>query len=127
MNRPTIVTLLKGPAARTAFRRALPRGRVHVVSCRSAAALGRLLATTLADAVVVDPRVPGALGALGACRVTYPGIPRFAYSAFRPTGPPLGNSCILVCLAFSIFFSPRLPLIYPGGCLIYLTQRGSHE
>jgi len=94
VNRPTIVTLLKGPAARTAFRRALPRGRVHVVSCRSAAALGRLLATTLADAVVVDPRVPGALGALGACRVTYPGIPRFAYSAFRPDEAELLAACV---------------------------------
>ena len=94
MTQPTIVTLLRGPAARTAFRRAMPRGRVRVVSCRSAAALERLLAGTLADAVVVDPRVPGALGALGACRATYPGIPRFAYSTFRPDEAELLAACV---------------------------------
>jgi hypothetical protein len=90
----TIVILLRGPAARTAFRRALPRDRVRVVSCRTAAALERVLAGTLADAVVVDPRVPGALGALGACRATYPGIPRFAYSAFRPDEAELLAACV---------------------------------
>ena len=94
MTQPTIIVLLRGPAARTAFRRALPRGRARVMSCRTAAALERLLSGTLVDAVVVDPRVPGALGALGACRATYPGIPRFAYSAFRPDEAELLAACV---------------------------------
>jgi AraC-like DNA-binding protein len=103
MSQPAIITLLRSPAARTAFRRAMPRGRARVASCRTASAVERLLAATLADAVVVDARVPGALGVLGACRTAYPGIPRFAYSAFRPDEADLLASCIRTAGAHPIF------------------------
>ncbi|HXX61657.1 MAG TPA: helix-turn-helix domain-containing protein [Candidatus Sulfotelmatobacter sp.] len=103
MSQPAIITLLKGPAARTAFRRAMPRGRTRVASCRSAAAVERLLAATLVDAIVVDARVPGALAVLAACRVAYPGVPRFAYSAFRPDEADLLVSCIRGAAARPIF------------------------
>ena len=98
-----IATLLRSPKARTAFRRAMPRGHARVASCRTPAALERLLAGTFADAVVVDPRVPGALPALDRCRAAYPGIPRFAYSAFRPDEADLVASCVRRAGAHPIF------------------------
>ena len=79
MSQPVIATLLRNAGARAAFRRAMPRSRARVVSCRSPAALTRVLATALADAVVVDPRIPGGAELLDWCRAAYPGIPRFAY------------------------------------------------
>jgi len=102
MSRPVIATLLKSPASRAAFRRAMPRGRARVVSCRSPAALDRVFTTALADAVVVDPRLPGALEALLRCRATYPGVPRFAYSAFRPDEAELLATCVRGALAHPI-------------------------
>ncbi len=103
-----IPTRLRSPGARTAIRRALARGdhgagrgeggragaRIRVISCRSAAALERVFAATLADAVVVDPRLPGALDQLAWCRATYPGVPRFAYAAFRPDEAELLAACV---------------------------------
>ncbi len=103
MTSPVIATLLRGPAVRAAFRRAMPRGRTRVVSCRSLAALERVLATTLADALVVDPRLPGALRALVQCRENYPGIPRFVYSAFRPDEAELLVACVRQAGAHPIF------------------------
>lgn len=102
MSHPVIATLLRSPSARAAFRRAMPRGRTRVVSCRSSAALDRVFTTALADAVVVDPRLPGALDALLRCRATYPGIPRFAYSAFRPDEAELLAACVREALAHPI-------------------------
>jgi AraC-like DNA-binding protein len=94
VTQPVIATLLQSPAARTALRRAMPRGRARLVSCRSRAALERVFATSLADGVVVDPRLPGALDVLGRCRSTYPGVPRFAYAAFRPDDADLLSACV---------------------------------
>jgi AraC-like DNA-binding protein len=94
VSQPVVATLLKSPAARAAFRRAMPRSRARVVSCRSPAALERVFATTLADAVVVDPRIPGGIAVLGRCRATFPGVPRFAYSAFRPDEAELLTQCV---------------------------------
>jgi AraC-like DNA-binding protein len=89
-----VATLLRSPAARAAFRRAMPRSRARVVSCRSPAAVERVFATALADAVVVDPKIPGAVGCLGRWRATFPGIPRFAYAAFRPDEAGLLAACV---------------------------------
>ena len=94
MNQPVIATLLRNAGARAAFRRAMPRSRARVVSCRSPAALTRVFATSLADAVVVDPRIPGGAALLDWCRAAYPGIPRFAYSAFRPDEAELLDGCV---------------------------------
>jgi AraC-like DNA-binding protein len=102
VSQPVIATLLRSPGARAAFRRAMPRGRARVVSCRSPAALERVFATALADAVVVDPRVPGGVGVLGRCGVTYPGVPRFAYSAFRPDEAELLAACVREARAYPI-------------------------
>jgi AraC-like DNA-binding protein len=99
VSQPVVATLLGTSAARAAFRRAMPRARTRVASCRSPAALRRVLATALSDAVVVDPRVPGAVAALGECRAAYPRIPRFVYSAFRPDEAPLLVSCVREILA----------------------------
>ncbi len=94
MSRPVVATLLRHAAARAAFRRAMPRARARVVSCRSPAALTRVFTTTLADAVVVDPRIPGGAELLDRCRLAFPGIPRFAYSAFRPDEADLLEACV---------------------------------
>jgi AraC-like DNA-binding protein len=94
VSQPVVATLLRNAAGRAAFRRAMPRARARVVSCRSAAALTRVFAATLADAVVVDPRIPEGLGVLERCRAGYPGIPRFAYSAFRPDDAELLQACV---------------------------------
>jgi AraC-like DNA-binding protein len=94
VTQPVVVTLLRSAGARGSLRRALPRGRLRVRSCRRSAALERVLATTLADAVVVDPRLPGALEALGRLRAVYPGVPRFAYAPFRPDEAELLAACV---------------------------------
>lgn len=94
MTPAVVATLLRSPAARGALRRALPRGRVRIRSCRRPAALERVLATALADGVVVDPRMPGALDVLGRLRATYPGVPRFVYAPFRPDEAELLAACV---------------------------------
>ena len=94
MSQPVVATLLRNATARAAFRRAVPRARARVVACRSPAALTRVFATTLADAVVVDPRIAGGVELLERCRAAYPGIPRFAYSAFRPDEAELLDICV---------------------------------
>jgi AraC-like DNA-binding protein len=102
VSQPVVLTLLKSPAARTAFRRALPRGRARIVSCRSPAAVQRAFGAALADAVVVDPRLPGAVELLRRCCAAYPGIPRFVYSAFRPDEAELIAACVRGARAYPI-------------------------
>lgn len=94
MSAPLIPVLLPSPKARLALRRAMPRGRVRLVQCRNAAQLLRALAASLADAVVVDVRAPGAREALEQCREAYPEVPRFAYAAFRPDDGELLRACV---------------------------------
>jgi AraC-like DNA-binding protein len=91
---PVVATLLRSAAARAALRRGVPRGRLALASCRSVAALERAVATRLVDAVVVDARIPGAVAALGRLHRGFPGIPRFAYSAFRPDDADLLVQCV---------------------------------
>ncbi len=93
---------VRGTTARAALRRAMPRGRARIVSCRSVAALDHLVATALADALIVDPRLPGALAALVRWRERFPGIPRFAYCAFRPDEAELLRSCVRDALAHPV-------------------------
>jgi AraC-like DNA-binding protein len=89
-----VATLLRSSAARRAVRRALPPSRARVRSFRSPSAVERVCATTLADAVIVDPRIPGAVDVLGRLRATYPGVPRFAYAPFRPDEAELLAACV---------------------------------
>lgn len=84
MSAPILAVMLTSRRARVALRRALPRGRARLVYCRSAGAVARALAGALADAIVVDIREPAAREALAACRIAYPNVPRFVYTAFRP-------------------------------------------
>lgn len=102
MSPPVIPALLASPKARAALRRALPRSRVRLALCRSAAQLERALATELADAVVVDARLPLAPQVLARCRDAYPNLPRFVYSAFRPDDGGLLETCIVACGAIPI-------------------------
>ena len=94
MSGPVVATLLRSSGARAALRRGLPRGRAGLASCRSQAALERVLTTRLVDAVVVGAHLPGAAGCLLRLRERFPGIPRFAYAAFRPDDAELLVLCV---------------------------------
>lgn len=93
MSPPVIPALLASRPARLALRRAVPRWRARVVTCRSGAQALRALARALPDAVVADPRMPGACDLLAECRRRYPTVPRFVYSAFRPDDGELLARC----------------------------------
>jgi AraC-like DNA-binding protein len=99
---PTIALLLTSRAARVALRRAMPRGRVRLVSCRGAVQLERAVHAALADAVVVDVRAPGAVELLWRCHAAFPHVPRFAYTAFRPDDGDLLRICLNDCGAVPI-------------------------
>jgi AraC-like DNA-binding protein len=89
---PAIAALLESPAALIALRRTLPKGGPTVVSCRSPAALHRLLDKRLVDAVVLAPQ-PSLLPELTELRVRLPFIPLVAYGPFRPDDGELLLAC----------------------------------
>jgi AraC-like DNA-binding protein len=89
---PTIAALLESPAALVALRRSLPKGGPSVVSCRTPAALHRLLDKRLVDAVVLAPQ-PGLLPELTELRIRLPFIPVVAYGPFRPDDGELLLAC----------------------------------
>ena len=93
MSAPVIPVFLASRPARAALRRAVPRWRARVVTCRSRAQVERALARGVADAVVADPRLPGAPELLAHCRTRYPTVPRFVYAAFRPDDGELLARC----------------------------------
>jgi AraC-like DNA-binding protein len=99
---PVILTWLSSAAARRWLRRAIPRARARLVSCRSAAQLERALAASLTDAIVVDGRLPGGAAALARVRSSFPGVPRFVYSAFRPGDGRLLANCVGLAAASPI-------------------------
>jgi AraC-like DNA-binding protein len=89
---PVIAALLESPAALIAIRRSLPKGGPSVVSCRTPAALHRLLDKRLIDAVVLAPQ-PSLLPELTELRVRLPFIPLVAYGPFRPDDGELLLAC----------------------------------
>lgn len=95
MNAPAIPALLADRAGRSALRRAFPRGRARLVTCRSPAQVERAVRAQLTDAVVVDPRVAGSRELLVRCRAAWPLVPRFVYAAFRPDDGELLRSCLV--------------------------------
>jgi AraC-like DNA-binding protein len=82
---PVVAVLHRGSSVRAGLRRGLARhpGRPRVLACESAEDLERLLRSHLLDALVVDPRTVQA-NAVFPLMASYPGIPVFALSAFRP-------------------------------------------
>lgn len=94
MSRPVIPALLTSKTASAALRRAVGRSQARVVLCRTAAKLERALLAELADAVVVDARLPSAPEILLRCRNRWPRVPRFAYAAFRPDDGALLLACV---------------------------------
>jgi AraC-like DNA-binding protein len=89
---PAIVALQVSRGALTALRRSIPKGGPRVVSCKSPAALRRLLQTRLVDAVVVAPQ-PGFLADLSELRSHLPAVPIVAYAPFRPDDGELLLAC----------------------------------
>jgi AraC-like DNA-binding protein len=89
---PAIAALLESRAALLALRRSLPKGGPSVVSCRTPAALHRLLETRLVDAVVLAPQ-PALLTELLSFRDRLPSVPVVAYASFRPDDGELLLAC----------------------------------
>lgn len=77
-----VAALLDDRAALLAFRRSLPKGGPRLVTCRSSAALDRLLERRLVDAIVVSPARLADAGA--SLRTQFPAIPVVLYASFRP-------------------------------------------
>ena len=80
------------PRAVIALRRTLPRGGPSVVTCRSPAAIRRLVERRLVDAVVVAPQ-PALLPELVELRSQLPWVPLVAYAPFRPDDGALLMAC----------------------------------
>jgi AraC-like DNA-binding protein len=91
---PAIAALLVSRGALLALRRSIPRGGPTVVSCRTPAALQRLLQTRLVDAVVVAPQHT-LLSDLSHLRSHLPAVPVIAYAPFRPDDGELLLACRL--------------------------------
>lgn len=89
---PAVAALLESRAALLALRRSLPKDGPSVVSCRSPAALHRLLQTKLIDAVVLAPQ-PALLEHLSELRARLPSVPVVAYAPFRPDDGELLLAC----------------------------------
>jgi AraC-like DNA-binding protein len=89
---PAIAALLESRAAVVALRRTLPKGGPSVITCKSAAALHRLLQRRLIDAVVLAPQ-PGLLPELAQLRSRLPFLPLVAYAPFRPDDGELLLAC----------------------------------
>jgi AraC-like DNA-binding protein len=89
---PAIAALLESRGALTALRRSLPKGGPGVVSCRSPAALQRLLQSRLIDAIVITPQPP-LMAELSRWRGRLPLAPLVAYAPFRPDDAELLLSC----------------------------------
>lgn len=81
------------PKLRTTIRRALPRRGVRMVSCRSVERAMSLMLEDLVDAVVIDVRTFGSEAALEFVE-SFPGIPVFALSRFRPDDGALIDRCV---------------------------------
>jgi AraC-like DNA-binding protein len=89
---PAIAALSVSRGALQALRRSIPKGGPRVVSCRSPAALHRLLQTRLVDAVVLAPH-QHVLSALSDLRSHLPSVPLVAYAPFRPDDGDLLQAC----------------------------------
>jgi len=89
---PTIAALLESRAALMALRRSLPKGGPKVASCRSPAALKRLLESRLIDAIVITPQLP-LLAELSRWRGRLPLAPLVAFAPFRPDDGELLLNC----------------------------------
>jgi AraC-like DNA-binding protein len=89
---PAVAALLVSRPALVALRRTMPKGGPSVVSCRTRAALERLLQSRLVDAVVLAPQ-QALLSDLSELRSHLPSVPVVAYAAFRPDDGDLLLAC----------------------------------
>jgi AraC-like DNA-binding protein len=87
-----IAAALESRSALLALRRTLPKGGPGVVTCRTPAALRRLLERRLVDAVVLSPN-PAWLPELAVLKAQLPGIPVIAYGPFRPDDGEMLLAC----------------------------------
>jgi AraC-like DNA-binding protein len=92
-----IVAILESRSALLALRRTLPKGCARVVTCRTPAALHRVLQRRLVDSVVLSP-TPAWLPELAVLQADLPGVPVVAYGPFRPDDGEL----LLACRAHAV-------------------------
>ncbi len=91
-NTAVVPLLHRDAKIRTVLRRGLSRSGIRVLACRSLDHLGALYHRELVDGVVVDVSSHGTDVALELV-ASYPGIPLFAMSGFRPDDGPLLAKC----------------------------------
>lgn len=89
---PVIPVLHRDSAVAGVVRRGVQRGAVRILMCRSAERLDEFLRNELVDAIVVDVRQAGTDLVLRHTK-SYPGIPIFAFTAFRPDDGALIARC----------------------------------
>lgn len=111
MTPPLLPVLVRGPRARAALRHSFARSRVRLVACRNPRQLERTLTTGLADGVVADPRIAGAQEMLRRLARSFPGVPRFAYSAFRPDDAGFLRECCSEGLAVPVVEGVEDPVL----------------
>lgn len=87
-----IAAILESRGALLALRRTLPKEGASVVTCRTPAALHRLLQHRLVDAIVLSP-TPAWLPELAVLRTRLPGVPVVVFGAFRPDDGELLLAC----------------------------------
>ncbi len=80
---PVIPVVLADTELRQALRRGLPRRGVRVMNCTSVDRVAAVMQRELVDAVIVDVLRADAAGTFRLA-ASYPRIPFFALSAFRP-------------------------------------------
>jgi AraC-like DNA-binding protein len=84
--------LIESRAGVSALRRTVPRDGARLVTCRSLAALRRLLDTRLVDVIVFAPQAT-LLDEFAVLRAQLPAIPVVAYAPFRPDDGDLLLAC----------------------------------
>ncbi|MEJ2238108.1 MAG: hypothetical protein P8X82_07405 [Gemmatimonadales bacterium] len=92
-NSAVVPVMHRDEKVRTAIRRGLAKSRTRVMVCRSLTHLDTVLQRELVDAVVIDVRQFGTEAATSLLS-SYPRIPLFAMSAFRPDDGQLIVTCI---------------------------------
>lgn len=88
-----MVILHPHATVRAAVRRGLPRRGSPLLTCASVDRIGRVLQRELVDAVVVDVLRPAVAEAAFELAASYPRIPMFALSGFRPDDGRMLASC----------------------------------
>lgn len=97
-----IAAYLDNRSAFVQLRRAVPRGQLSVLTCRTTRAVQRLLVTRVVDAIALGPLAAHRCD-LAQLRLAFPVLPLFVFGPFRPDDADqlleyhrLGVQCVIV-------------------------------